>query len=59
MSLADIRSAVTIADAVDVVESAFRTQGQGRVVQPAPMSLDLTGGQVHVKAAQLGPTGRW
>jgi len=55
MDLDDIRAAVTLADAVAVVESAFRTQGNGRIVQPPPMGLDLPAGQIHVKAAQLGP----
>lgn len=54
MSLDDIRDVVTLDDAVAVVESAFRAQEHGRIVQPTPMGLDLTGGQVHVKAAQPG-----
>lgn len=54
VSLDVIRSAVSLAAAVDAVEAAFRTQGHGPIVQPTPMGPDLTGGQVHVKAAQLG-----
>jgi len=47
--------AVTLPAAVTAVEEAFRALARRTVVQPPPLGLDLPGGQVHVKSAQLGP----
>jgi len=55
LDLTTITRAVTLPDAVTAVEDAFRALAQRTVLQPPPTGLDLPGGEVHVKSAQLGP----
>jgi ornithine cyclodeaminase len=51
----EIRAAVTLPAAVEAVEAASVRLARGHVDQPAPLGLDLPGGEVHVKCARLGP----
>ncbi len=55
LDLPTLTRAVTLPDAVTAVEDAFRALAQRTVLQPPPTGLDLPGGEVHVKSAQLGP----
>lgn len=55
LDLETIQAAVALPAAVPAVEDAFRTLAQGGVTQPSAMGLDLPAGEVHVKAAHLGP----
>jgi ornithine cyclodeaminase/alanine dehydrogenase-like protein (mu-crystallin family) len=55
LDLPALIGAVTLPEAVTAVEEAFRALAHRTVLQPAPTSLGLPGGEVHVKSAQLGP----
>jgi ornithine cyclodeaminase len=52
---AEIRGAVTPADAVTAIREAFRADGQGRTSVPAPINLPIPGtrGEFHVKTAHV------
>ena len=51
----ELRKAVGEAEALAAVETAFRALAERRVVQPAPLGMDLerVRGEVHVKGAYL------
>ena len=51
----ELRAGIGPADALAAVERAFRALAEGRVVQPAPLGLEITEvhGEVHVKGAYL------
>jgi ornithine cyclodeaminase len=51
----EIRDAVDMAEAIDVIEGAFAALGRGEVTQPPPIGLDIPDieGEVHVKGAHI------
>ena len=55
ISEADLRVAITPADAVSVVREAFRADGLGLTTVPAPIGLEIPGtrGEFHVKTAHV------
>ncbi|RPJ60950.1 MAG: ornithine cyclodeaminase family protein, partial [Acidobacteria bacterium] len=55
ISEADLRAAITPADAVAVVREAFRADGLGLTTVPAPIGLEIPGtrGEFHVKTAHV------
>lgn len=59
IDLPALMAAVTLPEAVEAVEQAFRALARhlprNQVRQPSPIGLDLPAGQIHVKSAQLGP----
>lgn len=57
LSAADIDRLVTIGDAIEAVESAFRARGLGSVQPGGVLGVHLTAGGFHLKAAASGPDG--
>ncbi len=55
LDLPTLIGAVTLPEAVTAVEEAFRALAHRTVLQPAATWLELPGGEVHVKSAQLAP----
>jgi ornithine cyclodeaminase/alanine dehydrogenase-like protein (mu-crystallin family) len=56
LSEADIRSLVTIQDAVDAVDKVFRHQGEGGVINPPRQQIDMPGGgYLRLTSAIVGP----
>ena len=55
ISEAELRKAITPADAVSVVREAFRADGLGLTTVPAPIGLEIPGtrGEFHVKTAHV------
>jgi alanine dehydrogenase len=53
LSRADVFDLLTLRECIDVVEAAFRLHVEGRTVGPGVLSVSVTGGGFHVKAAGL------
>jgi alanine dehydrogenase len=54
LSRTDVIDLLTVEDAIDAVENAFRLLGEGRVEPPAMATVHGDGGGFHIKAARIG-----
>src|SRR5215831_2263572 len=54
LSRRDVADLLTLDDAIDAVERAFRLLGEGRVSPPALAGVHAVDGTFHIKAALLG-----
>ncbi len=49
----DLRSMLSTADYLEIVESAFRAHAEGKTLAPALMHVDAVGGEFHIKAGGI------
>ncbi|MPZ13017.1 MAG: hypothetical protein GEU73_01090 [Chloroflexi bacterium] len=54
---ADVQASVTMADAIEAMEDAFRQQGEGQVLQPQRTNIRVGGGFLRVGPAVLQGSG--
>ena len=57
ISHADVQASVTMADAIEAMEDAFRQQGEGQVLQPQRTNIRVGGGFLRVGPAVLQGSG--
>jgi alanine dehydrogenase len=53
LSSRDVRALLAIDECTEVVEHAFRLQGEGKTLPPAVMGIHLSNGSFHIKAGAL------
>lgn len=55
ISGSDVRSLITIRDAVDAVAAVFKCQGEGGVINPPRQQIDMPGGYLRLTSAIVSP----